>query len=395
MILDLLNYKFSFWILIISSTAGILLLFQIIYHIVVYGSFLSFCKKQKKQQLNKNTETSEQKGVSVVIVTNNNGDALRDSLLQVLEQEYPMFEVVVVNENSSDDTEFILYVLQQNYPNLNVIKLGESANKFEGSKYSQAIGIRSAKYDTILLTDVSCTPKSYNWLKKMMEPINKDNRKKIITGICLREPSKGLANKLEQYDMATSYMNLLSYTLLGNAYTSCGMNMCYNKALFMHNNGFISQYANSCNQEDYFVHRFSSKSNSTIVTDKESIVYLPKYSSFGSFYRTKLATCFSHKNLAIKDKILLALLPISSFLFYILLALLFIFGFPWQYIVPTCVIKWIIQIIYYKKCMTKLDIKKNWLFVPLQEIFFFFFNFIIRVRVLFYHKKQKKIRWAD
>ena len=391
--LDFLNYQFSLPTLILAISAGTVLLFQLIYYIAVYGRMLSFFRKKKKHKYDDTVAEGMHQGVSVVIVSNNSGDALKDGLLQILEQEYPLFEVLVVNENSTDDTEFILYVLKENYPNLTVINLGLNANKYESFKFSSAIGIRSAKYPNVLLTDVNCMPKSYNWLSQMMNPVNNNRYKNIVTGICLREDSKGLAAALERYDQAISYMNLISYTLCGNAYTSCGMNMIYNKDFLINNGGFISQYTNSCNQEDYFVHRHSSKHNTALVVDEQAFLYLPAYRNFKTFFRVKFATSLSHKALAAKDKILLALNPVTSFLYYVFAALLLILLFPWQYIVISLVIKWTVQIIYCKKCMAKLNIKKNWWAVPFMEIFFFFFNFIIRLKVLFYRKREKKIRW--
>ena len=390
---DFLSYRFSFVTFTVAVTAAVLLVFQLGYYIIVYGKMLSFFKKSKKQTHDVITDASQCKGVSVIIIANNNGDALRERLIQVLEQEYPLFEVVVVNEHSTDDTEFILYVLKENYSNLKVINLTENANRFESRKFSYSIGIRSAKYDTVLITDVSCEPKGFDWLSLMMRPVNENSDKEIVTGVCLREKSKGVLNALVKYDEVTFYTNLIAYTLYGNAYTACGVNMCYDKDFFTRNGGFIDQYTNSCNQEDYFVHRFAHRHNTAVVADMNSVLYLPKYGSAKMFFNVKFATSLSRKVLAFKDKILLSLFPVCSFLFYAVLILLLILGFPWQYIVVATVIKWILHIVYYKKSMAKFGLKKYWIFSPLTEIYFFFFNFIIRVKVLFYRKKTKKIRW--
>ena len=391
--LDFLQYEFNSISIIATIVAACLLVYQLVYYFVLYGKLLAFYKKKKDKNKSFENTNNNIQGVSIVIVTNNNGDALRERLLQVLEQDYPLFEVVVVNENSTDNTEFILFVLKDNYPNLKVINLEKNANNFENNKFSLAIGIRSAKYDNVLLTTVSCEPKGYNWLNRMMKPINEDYNKKIITGICLREPANGLANILEQYDLAISYMNLIPLTLYGNAYTSCGNNMIYNKKFLLNNGGFIAQYTNNCNQEDFFVHKFSTKKNTTIVASKDSSLYVPKYPNFKTFLRVKFAESLSKKVLKNKDKLLLATLPINAFLFYIAAAFLIFIGFPWQYIVFSCVIKWTIQIIYLKKCSKRLNIKTAWLFAPLLEFLFFIFNFITRIKVLFFKRKRTKIRW--
>lgn len=384
--LEFLDYRLNLTTLILVICTSISIMFQLIYYITCLYNF----KKKEHKQVTK----LPIQGVSVVLVTNNNAEALKQSLLQILEQDYPSFEVVVVNENSTDDTEFVLYVLKNNYPNLTVINLGKNDNNFDSYKFSLAIGIRSAKYSYCLLTDVSCIPQSYNWINRMMRVVNEDLDKKIVTGIVQREMSKSsLLNAIIKYDEVRDCINLIGYTNLGNAYTSCGMNMIYEKNFFISKGGFIDQYSRSCKQEDYFVHRYADKLNTSTVPVKDAKLLLPAIDSFQTFCRIKFATSLSHKVLAIKDKILLALNPFMSFLFYILMSLLLFFAFPWQYILFFIVVKWILDIIVVKQCMNKLDVKKIYWVSPLLEIFFFFFNFIIRIRVLFYRKKEKKIRW--
>jgi len=384
--LDFLTYRLDLITLIILITTGVIFAYQIAYNIICLSNF--------NRKTNHPNISDNKQGVSVIIVTNNSADALKTGLLQILEQDYPLFEVIVVNENSTDDTEFVLYVLKKNYTNLIVINLGKNDNNFESYKFSLSIGIRSAKYSYCLLTNVSCTPQSYNWLDKMMNPINTNNQNKIVTGIVLREKSKyALLNAMIKYDESINCVNLISYTNLGNAYTSCGMNMIYAKDFFISQGGFIAQYTKMCNQEDYFVHRYSTKKNTTTVVDKEARLLLPAINSFKTFFRTKFATSLSHKSLKNRSKILLASNPLASFLFYILLVILFFFSFPWQYILIFIVAKWISQIVFCTKQRQKTFAKKIVWIAPFMEIFFFFFNFIIRVRVLFYRKREKKIRW--
>ncbi len=176
--LDFLNYRLDLIDLVLLVCVGVVFIYQIAYNIICLCNF----NKKKRTP----TTSNNKQGVSVIIVTNNSADALKTGLLQILEQDYPLFEVVVVNENSTDDTEFVLYVLKKNYSNLTVINLGKNDNNFESYKFSLSIGIRSAKYSYCLLTNVSCTPQGYNWLDKMMEPVNSNNQCKIVTGIVSR-----------------------------------------------------------------------------------------------------------------------------------------------------------------------------------------------------------------
>ncbi len=389
-LLDFLNYRPQLPVLVLLIVCGAMLLVQLIYYFVVYGGMLRHIRKSKKHPIQ---PVTEKQGVSIVLVANNNGEALRDGLLQFLEQDYETFEVVVVNENSSDDTEYVLFILKENYPNLTVINLGKNDNKFDSYKFSLSIGIRSAKYSNVLLTNVASKPKGFNWLSEMMNPVNGNQNIKITSGICLREESKGLRKSIERYSQARNYIKLISFTLAGNVYSACGMNMIYDKDFFISKSGFIPQYAINCSQEDYFVHRHGTKTNTAMVLNEHSFVWLPKYDSFSTFVRMRVAESFSHKVLAMKDRFLLTLNPLAAFLFYAFAGVLLFMGFPWQYIVVAVLIKWISQITVYKKCTNRLTIKKGWFFVPFMEIFFFFFDAVIKLKTLFYRKKEKKIRW--
>ncbi|MBR1626040.1 MAG: glycosyltransferase [Bacteroidales bacterium] len=393
--LDFLDYKFDVLTLIIVICAGIFLLYRLLYWIIIYGRLSAHFKKERKHKKTVDLEKTEPIGVSVVMVTNNNAEALKDGLLHILEQDYPLFEVVVVNENSNDDTEFVLYVLKQNYPNLTVVNLGKNDNKFESYKFSLSIGIRSAKYEKILLTDVSCTPKGYDWISTMMNPVNIYPNTKIVTGMVLRKVKKGFTGRLIRFDEVMSYMNLFAFTLAGKAYTSTGRNMIYDRQWLIKKGGFINQYGINCNQEDYFVQKHAKKKNTKIVYDRKARMYLPEYSDFSTFVRVKFAESLSKKQLKKMYKILLASNPLSGFLYYGLIIVGCIFGFPWQYAAVATLLMWIVQILMVKSSAKNLHVRKVWLVAPLFEMFFFFFNFMIRVRVLFFRKKEKKIRWDN
>lgn len=383
--IDFLEYRFTDLSLILSIIAGGLLVFQLIYYIIVYGR-VAFYKGNKNKT---NTDDIVPNiGVSIVIVTQNDEQNLQDKLMKILEQDYDKFEVVIVNENSTDDSEFILHILQENYNNLKVVNLQENINKFSSRKFAISIGIKSAKYDNIILTDSYCMPNSFSWLKNMIAPFA-DNKKKIVVGFCGIEAKKGSLNQFVQYDNATAFINCFSFSVLGNPFMARETNVAYNKKFFFQKGGFINQYKLVCGEDEKFVNKYANKKNTSIVLNKDSFMYVPNYSSYSSFRRNKFTHYLSFKHYKLKDKFLLNMLPFSTFLFYLSLAFLVIIQFPWQYCVASLVIKWICQILYYKSCMKKLEIKKCYLLVPFMEIYFIFLTFNLWVKSLF----AKKVKW--
>ncbi|MBQ9254834.1 MAG: glycosyltransferase family 2 protein [Bacteroidales bacterium] len=386
--LDFLQYRFSLLTLTLSITVGVIVVFQLLHYIIVYGRILFYNKKKTDTE-----SVNYEQGVSIVLVANNNAEALQNQLLKILEQDYPEFEVVIVNENSQDDTEFVIYVLSQMYPNIKLVNLKRNLNKFSDRKFSLSLGIRSATYNTIVLTDIICDVKDFDWLKSLVAPLQ-DGNKKIVMGYCGLTAKKGMLNQISQYYYATKTMDSFGMAILGFPYTADGKNITYDKNFFFAKDGLITQYTENCKQEDYFVNRHATARNTIVNLNNKSFIYRPAYADYKTFKRDVYADFLSRRTFSFGDKIRLSLLPISSFLLYALLIFLIIIGFPWQYCLIPIVLKWIPQIIYYNKCMKRLEIKSCWFFSPLYEVYFIFLNFFMRVKKVFTIKKKHKIKWA-
>ncbi|GEM_PF-1132108 len=391
--LDFPNYEFSTLTLCLAIAMGGIVLFELLHYIFVLGKIV-FYKSESSDKDNTISEDDESKGVSVVVVVNNNASALQEELVMFLEQNYPLFEVVVVNENSKDDTEFILHILQENYKNLKVVPLGQNANKFSDRKFSLSIGIRSAKYNTIVLTDITCKIRDFNWLRALCEPFV-NSGKKILVGYSKPEYKKGLLNILARYYYLNRSMDVLGYGLIGLPFSADSNNMGYDKDFFFQKGGFISQYRKNCRQEDYFISRYANRKNTMINLNSQSFVSSPYIETYKTFKRKAYAGYISQKTYSFFTKFRLALLPLATLLLYLGLALLILLGMPWQFVVLPVLIKWVLQTIYYNKCSKKLQTKIPSLLVPFLEIYFMFFNFNMRIKSLFYRKKTYKIRWKN
>ena len=102
--------------------------------------------------------------VSVIICAWNEEDNLKKHLQNILEQDYPEFEVIVVNDHSLDETDLLLQAWQVKYSHLRVINLSKENARIRGKKFAISLGIKGAKHDNLVFTDADCRPKSKNWL---------------------------------------------------------------------------------------------------------------------------------------------------------------------------------------------------------------------------------------
>ena len=130
---------------------------QVLYYIFFYSK-LAFYKEKAK------SETVEQP-VSIVICARNEAERLVTNLPGVLVQNYKTtHEIVLVNDNSEDESKYLIEELRKSFKNLIPVTLTQEAKLIEGKKFPLSMGIKSAKFETILLTDADCVPVSYTHL---------------------------------------------------------------------------------------------------------------------------------------------------------------------------------------------------------------------------------------
>ncbi|MEY4885929.1 MAG: hypothetical protein RL151_1238, partial [Bacteroidota bacterium] len=141
---------------------GVVTLVQLFY-LLYFFRRLAFYKAPER-------EMTRQQAVSVIICTRDEAENLNRNLPGVLVQKYSStHEVIVVNDNSVDETTYLLEGLHKEFRHLRPIELVQEAMHIPGKKYPLSVGIKSAKYEILLLTDADCVPLSDQWIQKMQE----------------------------------------------------------------------------------------------------------------------------------------------------------------------------------------------------------------------------------
>ena len=236
-------------------------------------------------------------GVSVIICAKNEQSNLEHLLPHVLQQDYPEFEVVVVNDSSTDNTEQILIQLQSRFRNLRYTTIPPDEKHKRGKKLALTIGLKSAKYDYVVLTDADCYPASDLWLERMASNFSEGH--KIVLGYGGYERHKGLLNTIIRYETTFTAIQYLSRAIKGRPYMGVGRNLAYNKALFFDNKGFAAHYHLISGDDDLFVNENATGQNCTVEFSHEShtlsrpettyrawVKQKKRHFSSGSHYRT-------------------------------------------------------------------------------------------------------------
>lgn len=288
------------WLLVF----GIGLIIQLYYFLFVF---------LKLPLARKNQETENLPPLSVVVCARNEEENLSVFLPQILEQDYPQFEVVVVNDCSFDKSIDVLKSLAHRYDNLKVADIREVEGREHGKKFALTIGIKAASHETLVLTDADCYPAGRNWLRQMAEGFTPG--KEIVLGYGKYEKSGCLLNTIIRYDAFFIAVQYLSYAIKGMPYMGVGRNLSYRKSLFFNVKGFASHIHVESGDDDLFVNQVANGSNTGIAIGKEVATISKPKTTWKSWFLQKKRHHSTAKYYRSAHKSMLALYPLSWYVF--------------------------------------------------------------------------------
>jgi glycosyltransferase involved in cell wall biosynthesis len=352
------NWGLEFFIVFCVVTA-----IQIFYFWYFFGRFLFYRPKT--------STVSKSNPVSIIICARDESQNLLNNLPGILAQDYPYtHELVIVDDNSFDDTAFILEQFQKTYKQINIIRLTENAKFVQGKKFPLSVGIKSSKYEILLLTDADCTPASPNWLESMQHSFN--DQIDIVLGYGPYKKQKGLLNKIIRFETFHTAMQYLGFAMAGKPYMGVGRNLSYKKTLFYREKGFSAHNRVPSGDDDLFINKAATKYNTAVNIDPESFVYSNPKTSWGSWRKQKKRHFSTGKYYKWGHRFLLGLYSFSQVMVYPLFVVSLLF-FNWIVVLAVFAFRLLSLVIVWFGAMNKLkekDLKPWFLFF---DIFLFFY----------------------
>lgn len=281
-------------------------LIQLFYYLFFYLR-IAFYKEQK-------SAVTEQFPVSIIICAKNEAAQLEKFLPEVLEQNYPDYEVIVVNDGSDDGTDDILTLLKSKYEKLYVTTIPKSSNFKHNKKLAVSIGLKAAKHDWVLLTDADCKPMSKNWLKLMQEKF--DEKTDFVIGYGGYIKTKGFLNAIIRYDTLTIAMQYFTFAMAKMLYMGVGRNLAYRKTVFFNNGGFSRHLHLASGDDDLFVNENANKTNFRLALDPDSFTQSVAEKRFKNWFYQKKRHITTAKYYKGKHKFALGLEIFSRVFFY-------------------------------------------------------------------------------
>jgi cellulose synthase/poly-beta-1,6-N-acetylglucosamine synthase-like glycosyltransferase len=343
--------------LVLLGLFALTFLFQLFFYWIFFWRLARYA--------NSNTDSAT-KGVSVVICARNEYHHLKENLRLMLEQDYPEYEVLVVNHSSDDDTKYFLTYLEEKYPHLTTISIEEDLNFFSGKKFPLSIGIKSAKYDLVLLTDADCRPASKDWIRLMQSAYTP--KTEVVLGYGPYYHRKGFLNKLIRYDTAHIAIQYLSYALAGVPYMGVGRNLSYMKQLFYKHRGFIPHYSIRSGDDDLFINRVAGRSNTAVMVEPGSFTFSDPKETIGEWITQKRRHLSTGNLYKFRHKLLLGLYSFSLLSFYVLFILLLSLNWSLIPVLTLFTIRLVSQYVVFARCMKRLNERDLLIFLPFYEI---------------------------
>ena len=363
----LLNWQEIIFILLCSITA-----IQIFYYLFFF-SRLAFFKNTTK-------DITQTHPVSVIICARDEAANLAKNLPGSLVQAYSTtHEVIVVNDNSFDDSKYLLDEFERDFKHLKVVELKQEAKMIPGKKFPLSIGIKTAKYEIVLLTDADCVPSSELWIEKIQESY--DDSTEIVLGYGAYHKKKGLLNRLIRWETFHTALQYLSYALAGKPYMGVGRNLSYKKVIFFRHKGFSSFNHISSGDDDLFINIAATKNNTKINISPEAFTLSDSPSNWNQWIKQKRRHYSTAKYYKPLHKFLLGLYSLSHFLFFPILITAIAF-YNWQWSLLVFFIRFIIQIIILYPSMKKLNEKDLFPFFILLDLWMFFYYFIFSITLI-------------
>ena len=344
---------------LLCTTVGI----QVLYYLFIYSKLAFYTEKERAD--------SVEQPVSIIICARNEADNLVNNLPGVLVQNYrTTHEIVLVNDNSEDETKYIIEEFRKSFKNLIPVTLTQEAKLIEGKKFPLSMGIKSAKYETLLLTDADCVPASEFWIKKMQNAFT--DGIEIVIGYGAYHKKQGLLNKMIRFETFFSALNYFSFALAGMPYMGVGRNLSYKREVFIRNKGFSSINHLPGGDDDLFINKVATKKNTTIMVDPDTHTLSEPNTTFGGWVKQKYRHYSTSKYYKPKHKFLLGLQAFSLFAVYPLLIINILFC-NWWLALSVYGVRLLVQAIVYYKTMKKLNEADLFPFFILFDIGLFFY----------------------
>lgn len=203
--------------------------------------------------------------VTVLVLANNNAQALDAHLPLLLTQDYPAaYEVVVVGEQGDLNVETVVKQFSQN-KHLYATYIPPRSLFMSKKKLAVALGVKAAHYDWVILLDSNCYPVSDTWLKSMASHMDIDAN--LVIGYSNYDEE---TKSYYRFDRLRNDCYLLRCAQRSIAYRANGVNIAFRKSEFIKDDGYRGNLHLVNGEYDFIVNKYARTDSARIAIDEDA-----------------------------------------------------------------------------------------------------------------------------
>ena len=207
-------------------------------------------------------------GISVVMTVDDEGEDLKKNLPQWLDQSYGgKYQVIVVVSGNDPQVESILKRYSGS-PSLYTTFIPSSSRYMSRKKLAVTSGVKAARYDWVLLTDVDCYPEKATFLDSIS--------RRSISGDC--QMVLGYSNfssdapSARLFDNTYSLYRQLALSQRGRTAGYSGKVVLFRKSMFIEGKGYDGNLKYTRGEFEFLANKFSTESNTLVFASPDAMV---------------------------------------------------------------------------------------------------------------------------
>lgn len=241
-----------------------------IYHVLIF--------RLRRIKISPETHAAIQ-GVSVIIAVKNGTGQIRQNLSEIIQQDYPSFELIIVDDHSDPAQRKDLEEFISDWPKVKIL-----TSNGQGKKNALWTGILNAKNDFILCTDADCRPVSRNWISSMVQCSHGHD---TVIGYSPYQKSMGWLNYIIRFETVMTGIQYLSWAMNGRPYMAVGRNILYPRSLLIANDPFNRLHDIPYGDDDLGLQAISDKSEVRVCLNENSFVISDPAISWSQWLKQK------------------------------------------------------------------------------------------------------------
>lgn len=237
---------------------------------------------------------------SILVYTRNDLEWLERFLPELLEQDYPHYEVFVADDDSSDGTKDFLSEMLTRYSHLRTTFIPEGTRSLSRKKLSLMLGIKAARGEIIVNTCSNCRVAGPQWLRLLAQ--NFVPGVDVVLGYSHYRYKRdhGPARRFRALDSVVTATQWLGSAIAGRPYRGIADNLAYRRQVFFDNTGFSRTLDLKWGDDDVFVSEIARGDNTRVVLNSDAHVVSYYNNVARARYDLKLRRDFTTSKLPVK-----------------------------------------------------------------------------------------------